>query len=296
MKKWLLVALGVGGLCFMCTGGVLVFGLLGEDVGGGAAESGGEARATAAGCPNAIDGWKQTIGPSGLVLTRGNLTVELAWPFEITDALRQGDSELNLWNAVLGARYQPGPLQHGELGELLLAGPATERSTGRTVYIAFTSGANSGYANPVAVIGPDEATLRAFPGSQQLLALNGLNRFPLSCAEVQGRWKSGFHTAAERYAVGTGKFLGVEAVGAWRDMTLERGSFRRESKALLNGVFHERVETGRWSHDDWSLVLEPDGEEAIAFDAAFVAVPSGFLLRLANKKFAADVEEFQRVE
>ncbi|MEW5741815.1 MAG: hypothetical protein AB1938_23040 [Myxococcota bacterium] len=43
-------------------------------------------------------------------------------------------------------------------------------------------------------------------------------------------------------------------------------------------------------------MLEPDGAEAIAFDAALVAVQNGFLLRLKNRKFASDIEEFQRVE
>jgi len=292
MKRWLVVALVVGGTCFMCSAATLVLVLAGDDE----PAPGGATRATAAGCSDTLDGWHQAIGEGGLVLSRGGVTAELPWPFEFTDVLRQGDSEANVWRAVLGNRFEPGPFTRGGDGELWLGGPATERSSGRTVFIAFTSGAQSGLAHPVAVIGPDEQTLRAFPGSGALNALNELNRFSLSCAELEGRWKSGFHTAAERYAAGSGRFLGVEAVAAWRDMTLESGSYRRESSALLNGVFSKRVDSGSWRHDDWSLVLEPDGAEEIAFDAAFVAVRNGFLLRLANKKFPADIEEFQRVE
>lgn len=293
MKPWVLVAVAVGGLCFMCSGGALLLALAGDDDG----PSGGRASlGTASSCTGTIDGWQQSIAEGVVVLRKEQVTVELPWSFEFTDALRQGDSELNVWQAVLGARYEPGTLERGQYGEPRLAGPATERATGRTVFIVFTSGAMSGFTNPVVVIGPDEGTLRAFPTYGSLDALKDLNRFSLSCAGVEGRWKSGFHTAAERYAAGTGRYLGVEAVAAWREMTLENGSYRRESSALLNGVFNKRVDSGGWTHDDWSLVLEPEGDEAIAFDAAYVAVQSGFLLRLANRKYAADIEEFQRVE
>lgn len=290
MNRWLIAALAVGGLCVTCSGGVLVLGLLAADDGPAGA------RPTASGCSDTIDGWHQTIGQGGLVLTREGVTAELPWPFPFTDALRQGDSEENIWRAVLGDRYEPGQLVRGQYGELRLAGPATEHATGRTVFIAFTTGAMSGFAHPVAVIGPDESTLAAFPTSGALNALQDLNRFSLGCAEVEGRWKSGFHTAAERYAAGSGRYLGVEAVAAWRELTLESGSYRRESSALLNGVFSKRVDSGSWSHDAWTLTLEPEGDEVNAFDAAFVAVQNGFLLRLANRRYTADIEEFQRVE
>ncbi|MEW5741814.1 MAG: hypothetical protein AB1938_23035 [Myxococcota bacterium] len=250
MNRWVIGALVVAGSCCMCSGGAVALGLLADEDGPAEPGSIGGARATAAGCPDTLDGWRQSITPVGLVLTRGDITAELPWTFEITDALRQGDSELNMWQAILGARYEPGQLARGQYGERRLAGPATERSSGRTVYIAFTSGAQSGYANAVAVIGPDESVLRAFPTEGSLGALAELNRFSLACAEITGRWKSGFHSIAERYAAGTGQYLGLQSAAAWRDMTLERGSYRRESSALLNGVFHKNVDSGSWSHDD----------------------------------------------
>jgi hypothetical protein len=290
MNRWLIAALVLGASCFVCSGVALVLGLLSAD------GSDGPTGATSAGCSDTVDGWHQAIGPRGLVLTRDGVTAEQAWSFEFTDALRQGDSEMNVWRAVLGDRYEPGQLVQGQFGELHLAGPATERSTGRTVFIAFTSGATGGYAHPVAVIGADASTLAAYPTSAALNALTSLNRFSLPCARLEGRWKSGFNTVAERYAAATGRFTGIEAVAAWRDLTLERGSFRRESSALLNGVFSRQVDSGAWSHDEWSLVLEPEGAEAITYDAAFIAVQHGFLLRLVNRKFSSDVEEFQQVE
>ncbi len=290
MNRWLIAALVLGASCFVCSGAALVLGLLSVD------DADSPTGSTSAGCSNTVDGWHQMVGARGLVLTRDGVTAELAWSFEFTDALRQGDSELNVWRAVLGDRYEPGQLVQGQFGELHLGGPATERSTGRTVFIAFTSGANSGYAHPVAVIGPDESTLAAYPTSAALNALTSLNRFPLSCATLRGRWKSGFHTVAERYAASTGRFTGLETVAAWSDLTLESGSFRRESNALLNGVFTRQVDSGSWSHDEWSLVLEPDGAEAITSDAAFIAVRHGFLLRLVNRKFSGDADEFQHVE
>lgn len=290
MKPWLLVLVAVGGLCMMCSGGVLVLGLLADD------ESSGGARTLGVGCPDTVDGWQRSITPRALVLTKGDVTAELSWTFEYTDALRQGESEGSLWRAVLGDRYEPGPLERTGPGGTRLAGPATERASGRTVYVAFTSGALNGFASAVAVIGPDASILAAFPDAASLNALSGLNRFPLSCGEVEGQWTSGFNTVAERYAAGTGRFVGVEAVAAWRDLTLESGAYRRESSALLNGVFNKRVDSGSWTHDDWSLVLEPDGLEAIAFDASLIAVSGGFVLRLANRKFPADIEEFGRVE
>lgn len=293
MNKWLVVALVVGGSCVVCSGGTLLFALLSDDSGSSGSSSLGSSE-----CPNTLDGWTQSITPGGLVFEKGGVTAELAWPFPITDAHRSGDSEKNLWAAVLGSRYQAQAFTHvGSYGERRLAGPATELSSGRTVFIAFTSAAQSGIANPVAVIVPEEGMLNAFPSEGSLSALFGLNRFALGCASVSGHWKSGFSTAVERYAASTGNFVGVEAVAAWRDMQLEgNGSFHRESMALLHGVFNKRVDSGEWSSGGWSLGLRPEGEEPIDYDAYFVAVPKGFLLHLTNRKFSGDSEEFQRIE
>ncbi len=296
MRRWLLVALVLGGGCFFCSGAGLLWALAAADDSSPAGGSSGGPRATAGACAGTIDGWQQALTEGGVVLTRGELRAELPWGFPFTDALRQGDSELNVWRAVLGSRYEPGQLVRAGYGELYLGGPATERSSGRKVYVAFTTGAANGIANPVVVIGPDESTLRTFASSGALNALQSLNRFPLSCADVAGHWKSGFNTVAERYAAGTGRFVAVEAVAGWRDMQLESGTYRRESSALLHGVFEKRVDSGDWSHDAWGLVLEPEGADAIAYDASFVAVQNGFLLRLTNRKFTGDTEEFTRVE
>jgi hypothetical protein len=300
MNRWLLVALAIGGALVLCCGGVMVLGLVAgdDDASGGSGGSSGGARSVPSGCSDTYDGWHQTITERGLVLTQGELRVELAWPLEFTQALRDGDPDTNVWRAVLGDRFEPGQLTSGQYGERRLAGPATERATGKSVYIVFAPGALNGIASPVAVIGNDAAALNArFPTSGELMALQNLNRFSLSCADVAGKWKSGFSSAAERYSASTGRYLGVETAAAWREMNLEEGgSFHRVSSALLNGVFHKSEDSGSWSNDDWSLVLDRDGDEKLEFNAALVAVQKGFLLRLQNRKFTSDVEEFARVE
>lgn len=292
MKTWVIIALVVAGLCVTCSGGVVLLGLVaaGDDTPGG-----GSSAASAGGCSSTVDGWQVTTAPYGVVMTRGHLTAELPWPFPYTDELRQGESDGAVWRAALGSRYEPGPFQRGGWGSSRLSGPATEKNTGRSVFIVFISGAESGIASPVALIGPDDSIAAAYPNDSALGALADLNRFPLSCTDVEGHWKSGFSSVAERYAVGTGRYMGIEAVAAWRDMTLDSGSYRRESSALLNGTFQKRVDSGSWSHDDWSLVLEPEGAEAKHFDAWYIAVQSGFLLKLRDQQFTSDTEEFQRV-
>ena len=293
MNRWVIIAAVVGGTLVLCCGGTLVLGLVADDGGGGDFAG---ARSVPSGCSDAIDGWHQSIAEGGLVLTREGVTAELPWPFPITDALRSGDSELNILNAVIGARYEPGQLQRGQYGELWLSGPVTERAGGKTVYVAFTSGAQSGIANPVVVFAPDAATIGRYSSFSALSAIYDLNRFSLSCAELEGHWKSGFSTAAERYAIGTGQYLGAEAVAAWRDLQLGSGSYERESSAYVNRMFSKRKDSGSWSHDEWSLRLEPEGDEAIAYNAALIAVQNGFLLRLQNQKFTSDIEEFRKVE
>lgn len=294
MNKWLVVALAVGGACVACSGGTLLLALLAGDD----AASGGPSALGTSECPNSVDGWTQTITRDGLVLAKGGVTAELAWPFQITDAHRTGELEPNLWAAVLGDRYRAQAFtERGSFGEHRLAGPATELSSGRTVYVAFTTGSKSGTAYPVAVIVPDEAMLRSFPTDESLSALGALNHFSLGCASVAGRWKSGFSGAAERYAAGSGNFMGVEGIAASTDMQLDgSGSFQRESSALVHGVYEKRVVSGSWTNDGWSLGLRPEGAEPIDYDAFFVAVPNGFLLHLTNRRFAGDSEEFQRVE
>lgn len=290
MKPWLLVVLAVGGLCLTGSCGLLFLGLI-------AADNGEASVATGTGshdCTSNVDGWDARIGERGVVLSKGDVIAELPWSFAYTDELRADD--LNPWRAVLGDRYEPGPMERGRYGDPRLAGPATERSTGRTVYVAFVPGALNGVASPVAIVSANPEVLRAYPDGSSIGALESLNRFPLSCAALEGTWKSGFATAVERYAASTGQYRGVESVAAWRELTLEGGSYRRVSSAMLNGSFFKRSDSGSWSADHWSLTLEPEGSEAIGFNATLVAVQRGYLLRLQNKQFPADVEEFARTE
>ena len=295
MKKALIAAAVMCGLCAMCSGGLVVLGLAADDPaepGGG----GGAARSTPAGCSDTFEGWHQDLTQGGIVLTKGGVTAELPWAFTFTDAMRQGRSEINVFNLVAGSRYRDAKLQGGSYGDQRLAGSAIETATGRTVYVAFTTGASSGVANPVFVVGPDDSVLRAYPTSSELDAVRALNRFSLGCAELEGRWKSGSSTAAERYAAGTGQYLGVTAIAGASDLQLGSGSYERESRVYLHGVFTKKNDSGDWSHDDWSVTLEPSGADAVRYNASFIAVQNGFLLRLQNQKFAGEVEDFTRVE
>lgn len=299
MNKWVLVALAVtGGLCVMCSGGVVLLGLVSDDATTSTGGSRGSSTPSVASgdCSDTYEGWHQTIEAGGLVLTKGELVAEMPWPFPFTDALRNGYPEENVWRALLGDRYEPGPFEKGSYGELWLGCTATEKATGKQVYISFTTGALNGIINPVALIG-DEATVRGqFHGANPLLNLQELNRFSLGCAGLDGTWKSGFSSAMARYSASTGNFVGIDSAAGSVTLTLDGSSFTRESTAYVNKVYSKQVTSGSWSSDSWSMRLEPEGKEPVNYDAAMVAVKGGFMLRLRDRKFTSDVDVFSRVE
>ncbi|MFO0600177.1 MAG: hypothetical protein U0228_33015 [Myxococcaceae bacterium] len=297
MKKWVLVALAVGGgLCVMCSGGVLLLGLFSDDSSTPGGPTSSTPRVASGDCSSTFQGWHQEIEPGGLVLTKGELVAELPWPFEYTNALREGNPSENVWRALLGDRYEPGAFEHGSYGEEWLGGPATEKASGKQVYISFTTGAQNGVINAVALIG-DEATVRGqFHGVSPLLALQDLNRFSLGCTELGGTWKSGFATAAARYSASTGNFVGVEGVAGSLTLKLDGSNFTRESTGYVNKVYSKLVTSGSWSNDAWSVTLEPEGRDTVVYDAALLAVKNGFMLRLQDRKFSGDIDVLAKVE
>ncbi|MBL8910288.1 MAG: hypothetical protein JNM17_06260 [Archangium sp.] len=294
-NRWVIIALVVGGALVLCCGGTLMLGLVAGEEGGGDFAG---ARSLPSGCSDSVDGWHQAIGEGGLVLTREGATLELPWTFPVTDDMRaNGDVDTAILRAVLGGRYDLAEqINRGPYGDKYRSGTATDRSSGRAVSFAFNSGTESGFASPVIVYADAQTIQNQFGSSDTLSPLWDLNRFSLGCTELEGTWKSGFSTAAERYSIGTGQFQGVEAVAAWRELKLESGSYARESNALVNRVFMKENDSGNWSHDDWSLTLEAEGGKVTGYNASLIAVQNGFLLRLQHKEFFRDVEDFRKVE
>lgn len=132
-------------------------------------------------------------------------SLEAPAPGGSDDALRAGDTTLNVWDRLLGSRYQvtgdrttggdgPGFTRYGY-------GAATEKATGKSVYIAITPEIDNGTAHPVVVIAPSQSDLqRALPDEKAVAALQRYNFMPLECQSIGGDWTSSFTSAAETYS------------------------------------------------------------------------------------------------
>jgi hypothetical protein len=291
LKKWVIGVVAVVGALGACCVGSMVLALLTADDSTPAAS---RPAGSGGGCASTVDSWALQVEPFGVSGVRGPLRVLLPWAMPFTNELRAGDPEQNMFTATLGDVLTLNEAANSGGYNPLLSGWATERATGERVFFFFVTASMDGIASPVAVIGPEADVRARFPSEAEVRSLRGLNQFPLSCADVEGHWKSGFSSVAERYAASTGQYLGTSTSAAWSDLKLESGSFEREQNAYVNGAYSKQNDSGAWSHDAWSLVLEPEGGESIRYKAAFVAVKSGFLLWLVNEKYSGDSTEFQR--
>lgn len=292
MKPWLIGVLAVLGLSVMCCLGVVVLGLVSDDA--TPASAGVTGTSPASGCASTVDQWHLRVEPWGVFGEREAVRVALPWAVKLDDVLRSGDIELNVFNATLGAAYTVTEAHNDHNYNAMLSGVVTERATGKTLGFRYVNAPMDGIVSPVAVIGPEEDLRAHFPNESQVRSLRGLNQFPLDCAEIEGHWRSGFNSIAERYAVSTGQYLGTSTSAAWSDLKLDDGSFTREQNAYVNRVYTKQNDSGSWSHDSWSLTLEPEGSEPTRYKASLIAVQRGFLLWLMNEKFTGDSTEFQR--
>ena len=264
---------------------------------GGSSSGGAVSTEIAADCVSGgpstvVDGWSRATGADFVTMKSGALRAELHYSFPLDDALRAGNTTTNVWDRLLGSRYQvigdrttggdaPGFTRFGY-------GAATEKATGKSVYIAITPEIDNGTAHPVVVIAPSQAALqKALPDEKAVAALQRYNFMPLECQALTGDWTSSFSSAAETYSA-SGAYTGLSVSAASVDLSIRGEAYSMRKRAYVNGQSSDVTDTGALAAGGNGLVLRTDQGVETAYDAGLVAVRGGYALYVVNRQYTGD--------
>jgi hypothetical protein len=263
----------------------------------GGSSSGGSSGEVAAEClsggpSTVVDGWSRATKADFVEMKGGALRAELHYSFPLDDALRAGDTTLNVWDRLLGSRYQaageratggegPGFTRYGY-------GAAVEKATGKNVYIAITPEIANGTAHPVVVIAPSQSALqKVLPDEKAVAALQRYNFMPLECQTISGDWTSSFTSAAETYSA-TGSYTGLAVSAASVDLSVRGEAYSMRKRAYVNGQSSDVTDTGAVAAAGNALVLRSDQGVETTYDAGLVAVRGGYALYVVNRQYSGD--------
>lgn len=234
------------------------------------------------------DGWTSTIGNDAVSTTKGNVGVAIVYALTIDDELRSASHFAEgVWDKLLGPDFTAGTRTSGGDGTGLLAyasGTATEKASGKTVFVTVTADRNNGIAFPVIAIAPDEATMKATLATPDAISsMRRYNFFPLSCTGIVGTWSTSSLTANDTNA-------GIKVSSLQLDLTLSASStYMLDAKVSTNTGSEQEHDTGSYTSAAQELAFTSNaGFRNKTFDAGFVAVKGGVGLYVVDRAFAGD--------
>jgi len=233
------------------------------------------------------DGWEKSIFPDHVQLFGHSAVVELYYPFALDDALRMEDA---LLNRALRGRFTDLAREPMEAGwgpeSSFVRGYATVAESNAQLYVGFVPNLNNGVAQPVLAVAQDQTQFLAlFANGEALGNMQRSNYFPLSCAQVLGKWTGGF-TYSNVLRDIYGNIIQVQSNALRVDLDLQpSGSYSRRERGYTNTVVQESLETGTFSlrANEISFTLSTGETETLS--AGFVARAEGFGLYLTDLLF-----------
>jgi hypothetical protein len=246
-----------------------------------------------------IEDWRVEIQAEGVRFTRGNIIAFQFYNVPLDDRLRSGDTGLNFWNLIVPHSYRvlsQTPLEEESFSyskNYAVTGQVADKAGRR--YAAFLSTEIAdGIGTPFLSLAPDEGSLRnAFPNAESLRRMRRFNYFPVSRAELAGRWTSSFSSAAETYYVSTGNFAGLAVASANVHFNFSaNGTYTQEVQAVTGRIGNLNVgrerRQGTFEVEGNTLILRRSNGEVEVFNCGLLALRGGKALRIVNRKYTTD--------
>lgn len=249
------------------------------------------------------DGWTATAREDFVEVSKNDTRVLLHYGIPITDEIRSS-SEVPFtqyyWNQLAAGRYsqvnltirQPQTFDYPRI--YYAEAVATEKASGKKVFVAFRIIPESGIAFVTECISPSQAVYNSqFPNLDALAAMRNSNRFAVSAGDLQGEWTSSSTSAMQLYNVYTGLSAGMQYAAGADDFNFKPGgtynSRHRGGYGNVSGnqTFYDDKYNGKFSFSDWELTLTNrfKGKTEV-FSAHYEAVRGGRILHLVNKQFS----------
>ena len=251
------------------------------------------------------DGWTATAMEGWAEVTKGALKVLVHYPHPQADAhnmvLRNGD--LNAWNLLVAPRYSNvrnlewKTIQSFESITFLQA-EATERASGRNVFVVmFKKHSSKGNGRYLEFVAPNRAAYEAEFGPYHNDEFNWdrnanmqfRNKFPVTAADLVGKWGASDYASLAYYYVSTGGYAGATATSTADQFTFLPGNQYQSdhtgaSGAVGNQRWSRQVYKGTSTANSWTLTLTNRFQgQTETYQCQFEAIRGGRILLLTDR-------------
>lgn len=247
---------------------------------------------------NFDDGWVSTIAQDFVQVTKGNITVVLYYPVEITDELRNSNVEFSdyYWNQLVVPNYRVKSAYRFEEGvtyfrTYFIEGEAVNPQTGKSCYLALNVLVNSGVSTPVLAIAPDKNSYyQQFPEPKALGNMTGYNKFAVAAKDIIGTWEESSGAGVNLYNTYTGNYAGMNYAQSSATFIFNADGTYTSKHSGASSVYgtttvFSQEYKGKVTVTNWDMSMTNRWKDATEnFNAQFEAVRGGRILHLQNKE------------
>jgi len=246
---------------------------------------------------NFDDGWVAQPFADYVRVTKGNITVLLHYPIEITDELRNtGDVEGNLFDRLMQPRYVVSNIRKYDNGGpcyfcvYFYEADVVEKSSGKKYYAGFRVFTESGVSRCVEILSPTAQDFqKEFPTQEKVEALRGYNKFAVSQKDLLGTWEESGGSYVNMYSTVTGAYAGMNSASSAHKFIFKNdGTYFSNHKGAFGMVgsmtFFDQKYNGSYTVTNWDITATKRFEgKTDVFWAEFEAVRGGRVLHLTDK-------------
>lgn len=246
---------------------------------------------------NFDDGWVAQPFADYVRVTKGNITVLLHYPIEITDELRNtGDVEGNLFDRLMQPRYVVSNIRKYDNGGpcyfcvYFYEADVVEKSSGKKYYAGFRVFTESGVSRCVEILSPTAQDFqKEFPTQEKVEALRGYNKFAVSQKDLLGTWEESGGSYVNMYSTVTGAYAGMNSASSAHKFIFKNdGTYFSNHKGAFGMVgsmtFFDQNYNGTYTVTNWDITATKRFEgKTDVFWAEFEAVRGGRVLHLTDK-------------
>ena len=244
---------------------------------------------------NFDDGWNAAIKSDWVEVTKGDTKVLLHYGITITDEMRR-DLSNSYWNQIAANKYlikNLYPTNYSVLKDFpyyFVQADATEKATGKNVFVSFQVIPKNGTAYCYEVVTPTKSSFsQQFPTMDKIENLSGYNRFAIVDSDLIGTWQAGAGAFTQYYFVSSGNYAGMNiTVSNLKYIFVNGTSYRTEVKAVTNSIYASEKEIGKYAVGNWEISTTDQNRKLSSFSAWFEATKGGRILHLLNKQYSSE--------
>jgi hypothetical protein len=152
----------------------------------------------------------------------------------------------------------------------------------------------------LAITTNEAAYKRYFSHPNDIIAMEKFNYFPASSEDLQGSWVNSGFSGAMLYSSYSGMATGMAYATVSEEWTFSGNATRYFSSgatgagSVMNTFVTEELGTFQFSGNDLTVQVTKPAAKTHEFWCGFVAGKGGLMLKLANKKFTAQIDYLKR--